>query len=119
VDAGVGVARVEVGHAAGAPEPARLEEEGDFPVRDLVAVQPEIADEDAMEWALVGGVVVAPHPEGAGRDEHDAVGASGRGPGRGGSPMQVVSAAPRARPAVSTRSRAYDRRAAMGVNVAR
>jgi hypothetical protein len=40
VDASVGVARVEVVLALGAPEPARLEEERDLPVRDLVPVQP-------------------------------------------------------------------------------
>jgi hypothetical protein len=81
VDAGVGVGGVEVVHALGAPEAAGLEEERDVPVRDLVTVQPEVAHVDAMERPLVGVAVVAPHPERAGLDEHDAVGAGGARPG--------------------------------------
>src|SRR5258706_2768645 len=84
VDAGVGVAGVEVVRPLGAPEPARLEEERDLPVRDLVPIQPEVADEHAVERPLVGGAVAAAHPERAGLDEHDPVGAGGPGRGRAG-----------------------------------
>jgi hypothetical protein len=84
MNARVRVVHVEVIHALRAPEPARLEEERHLPVRDLVAVQPEVAHEDAMERSLVGGALVAAHPERARLDQHDAVGGGGARPERRG-----------------------------------
>jgi hypothetical protein len=74
VDPDVGVVRVDVAHALGAAEPARVEELGELPVGDLVALEPEVADVDAVSRRLVRSARVPPHPERAGLDEHDAVG---------------------------------------------
>ncbi|PYN28994.1 MAG: hypothetical protein DMD76_02780 [Candidatus Rokuibacteriota bacterium] len=43
-----------------------------------MALEPEVAHVDAMQRRLVGRAVVAAHPERAGLDQHDAVGARGR-----------------------------------------
>src|SRR5689334_406313 len=74
-DPRVGVVQVVVGQALGAAEPASLQEEGELAVGDLVAVEPEVAHVHAVQGRFLGRVVVAAHPEGAGLDQHDAVGA--------------------------------------------
>ncbi len=66
---------------------ARVEERREFRVGHLVALDPVGAQVDAVPRALLGGAVVAAHPERASLHEHDAV---GKGRGR---PARVSTAA--------------------------
>src|SRR2546428_962077 len=50
--------------------------------RRVVSLDPEVAYVHLMQWRLVRRAVVAAHPEGAGGDEHDAVGRGGGGSGQ-------------------------------------
>jgi hypothetical protein len=59
-------------------EAASLQEFRELAVRDLVALDPEVAHVHAMHRRLVRSAVVAAHPEGAGLHQHDAVGAGRR-----------------------------------------
>src|SRR5947199_263759 len=78
LDAGVGSFPVVALLALGRDHADRVEELGDLRVGHLVALEPEVAHVDAMQRRLVGRAVVAAHPERAGLDQHDAVGARGR-----------------------------------------
>src|SRR5438094_7452529 len=73
VDPRVLVVLVVAALAAGRSEPAGVPEQGELAVRHLVALDPEVADVDAMLGRLVRWPVVASHPEGAGLDQHDPV----------------------------------------------
>jgi hypothetical protein len=70
----VGVVPVEATLTARRNDAARVEKLRELCVRHLVALEPEVADVHAMPRRLVRARVVAPHPERARLDEHDAVG---------------------------------------------
>src|SRR5256712_1606421 len=73
VDPRVLVVLVVAALAAGRYEAGDVQEQGELGVRHLVALDPEVADVDAMLGRLVRWPVVAAHPEGASLDQHDPV----------------------------------------------
>jgi hypothetical protein len=78
VDPRVAIVGVVATPAVGAGDPARVEERRELRIRDLVTLEPEVANVHPMHRPLVGRAVVAPHPERTRLDEHDAVGADGQ-----------------------------------------
>ena len=78
VDARVGVVRVEIVLALRAAQPAHVEERRELAIGDLVAVDLEMLQLEAVGGSLVGAVAVAAHGERAAVDEHHAVCPCGR-----------------------------------------
>src|SRR4029453_13506439 len=76
-----GTVHVVAGLGPGRSETSSVQELRELGVRHPLAIDPEVAHVDAVQRRLLRRAVVAPHPEGAGLDQHHAVGAAEGGRG--------------------------------------